>query len=86
MRLHPRGRSCSTHTWSVEQTIACCRMHKEGECAASECSHMCNDFMRSGFTNFIVDPSVRQVASRLSSPAHEDTCMSAEMVTAVGSA
>ena len=42
-------------------------MHKEGECAASECSQVCTDFMRTGFTNFVVDPSVRQV--RLLAPA-----------------
>ena len=37
------------------------RMHKEGECAASECSLVCNDFLRSGYSNFVVDPGVRQV-------------------------
>lgn len=35
-------------------------MHKEGECAASECSLVCNDLQRMGFRKFIVDPSVRQ--------------------------
>ena len=38
------------------------RMHKEGECAASECSLVCNDFLRAGFSDFVVDPGVRQVS------------------------
>jgi len=35
-------------------------MHKEGECAASECSLVCNDLQRMGFNKIIVDPGVRQ--------------------------
>ncbi|KAK9827326.1 hypothetical protein WJX81_005222 [Elliptochloris bilobata] len=36
------------------------RGHKEGECAASECSLLCNDFLRLGFRRMLVDPGVRQ--------------------------
>ncbi len=36
------------------------RTHREGECEASEGSLMCEDFLRSGFQRFIVDPGVRQ--------------------------
>lgn len=36
------------------------RMHKEGECAASECSLVCNDLQRMGYRKIIVDPGVRQ--------------------------
>ena len=35
-------------------------MHKEGECAASECSLVCNDFLRMGYHKIVVDPGVRQ--------------------------
>ncbi len=35
-------------------------MHKEGECAASECSLVCNDLQRMGYRKIIVDPGVRQ--------------------------
>ena len=44
-------------------------MHKEGECAASECSLVCNDYLRAGYTNFIVDPGVRLVCGHPSVPA-----------------
>lgn len=37
------------------------RGHAEGECAASECSLLCNDFLRLGFRRMLVDPGVRQV-------------------------
>lgn len=37
-----------------------CRMHKENECAASECSLVCNDYLRLGYDRFVVDPGVRQ--------------------------
>ena len=46
---------------SVKAGSLWCRMHKDKECAASECSHLCTDFMRTGHTNFVVDPGVRQV-------------------------
>ncbi|KAK9812593.1 hypothetical protein WJX72_000003 [[Myrmecia] bisecta] len=36
------------------------RMHREGECAASECSLVCNDMLRMGYSKFLVDPGVRQ--------------------------
>ncbi|KAL3140543.1 hypothetical protein ABBQ32_005123 [Trebouxia sp. C0010 RCD-2024] len=36
------------------------RMHQEGECAASECSLVCNDFQRLGYRSILVDPGVRQ--------------------------
>ncbi|BDA43762.1 Alpha-1,3-mannosyltransferase CMT1 [Coccomyxa sp. Obi] len=35
------------------------RGHKKGECAASECTLLCNDYLRLGYSKFIVDPSVR---------------------------
>ena len=37
-----------------------CRAHKEKECAASECSLLCNDYSRLGYRNMVVDPGVRQ--------------------------
>ena len=40
-----------------------CRAHKEKECAASECSLLCNDYLRLGYSNMIVDPGVRQAYS-----------------------
>ncbi len=43
--------------------IGLCRAHKENECAASECSLLCNDFLRLGYQNLIVDPGVRQAYS-----------------------
>ena len=36
-----------------------CRAHHPGECSASECSLMCNDFLRLNYSNIIVDPGVR---------------------------
>ncbi|KAL6759705.1 cryptococcal mannosyltransferase 1-domain-containing protein [Haematococcus lacustris] len=36
------------------------RAHGPGECAASECSLMCDDFWRLGYSRALVDPSVRQ--------------------------
>eukprot|EP00884_Botryococcus_braunii_P015546 jgi/Botrbrau1/2675/Bobra.0203s0021.2 len=36
------------------------RMHREGECAASECTLLCNDLLRLGYQRFVVDPGVRQ--------------------------
>lgn len=36
-----------------------CRGHEKGECAASECTLLCNDFQRLGYNKIIVDPSVR---------------------------
>eukprot|EP00884_Botryococcus_braunii_P011448 jgi/Botrbrau1/20303/Bobra.31_1s0080.1 len=35
------------------------RGHLTGECHASECSLMCEDFFRLGYSRFIVDPGVR---------------------------
>ena len=35
-------------------------MHQQGECAASECSLVCDDFHRLGYGNIVVDPGVRQ--------------------------
>ncbi len=35
------------------------RGHKKGECAASECSLLCNDYLRLGYGRFVVDPNVR---------------------------
>lgn len=35
------------------------RGHKKGECAASECTLLCNDFLRLGYSQFVVDPNVR---------------------------
>ena len=35
------------------------RAHEEGECDASECQLFCNDLKRLGFTQALVDPSVR---------------------------
>ena len=36
-----------------------CRPHYPGECSASECSLMCNDFLRLNYSSIIVDPGVR---------------------------
>ncbi len=36
-----------------------CRGHEKGECAASECTLLCNDFQRLGYNKVVVDPSVR---------------------------
>ncbi|GIL85980.1 hypothetical protein Vretifemale_14254 [Volvox reticuliferus] len=35
------------------------REHREGECAASECSLLCDDMWRLGYDNMIMDPNVR---------------------------
>ncbi len=35
------------------------RAHGEGECAASECSLLCDDFHRRGYTRVVIDPGVR---------------------------
>ncbi len=39
----------------------CCsaRSHGDGECAASECSLLCNDLLRRGGDRFLMDPGVR---------------------------
>ena len=37
------------------------RGHKKNECAASECSLLCNDFLHLGLRRMLVDPGVRQV-------------------------
>ena len=37
----------------------------DGECAASECSLLCNDFLRLGYTALVVDPGVRQAYTPL---------------------
>ena len=37
------------------------RGHKRSECAASECSLLCNDFLQLGYGRMLVDPGVRQV-------------------------
>ena len=50
---------CRCKVWLVIP----CRAHKENECAASECSLLCNDFLRLGYQNLIVDPGVRQAYS-----------------------
>lgn len=42
-----------------------CRGHKKGECAASECSLLCNDFLRLGYSKFIVDPNVRMAYTQV---------------------
>lgn len=39
--------------------ICACRGHEKGECAASECTLLCNDFQRLGYNKIVVDPSVR---------------------------
>lgn len=36
------------------------RAHQPDECAASECSLMCDDFKRLGYSTALVDPGVRQ--------------------------
>lgn len=36
-----------------------CRAHEAGECAASECSLLCNDLLRQGRSRFLIDPNVR---------------------------
>ena len=36
-----------------------CRAHYPGECSASECSLMCNDFLRLNYSSIIIDPGVR---------------------------
>ena len=36
-----------------------CRAHYPGECSASECSLMCNDFLRLNYSSIVVDPGVR---------------------------
>jgi len=35
------------------------RTHLEGECAASECSLLCDDLHRLGYRRALVDPTVR---------------------------
>ncbi|GLI66338.1 hypothetical protein VaNZ11_010075 [Volvox africanus] len=35
------------------------REHREGECAASECSLLCDDMWRLGYDNMVMDPNVR---------------------------
>jgi alpha-1,3-mannosyltransferase len=35
------------------------RAHQEGECRASECSLLCDDLHRLGYSDVVVDPSVR---------------------------
>ncbi len=35
------------------------RSHGDGECAASECSLLCNDLLRRGAGRFLMDPGVR---------------------------
>jgi hypothetical protein len=35
------------------------RSHQDSECAASECSLMCDDLQRLGYQDVLVDPSVR---------------------------
>lgn len=35
------------------------RAHQPGECSASECTLLCNDYARLGFTRVVVDPSVQ---------------------------
>ena len=37
-----------------------CRTSGEGECEGSEGSFMCEDMLRAGYQQFIVDPGVRQ--------------------------
>jgi hypothetical protein len=44
-----------------KQSAPCpCRAHLPGECAASECSLLCNDLLRLGYSRFVTDPGVRQ--------------------------
>lgn len=43
-------------TWTPQH-----RGHKRRECAASECSLLCNDFLQLGYGRMLVDPGVRQV-------------------------
>ena len=40
--------------------VLTCRTSGEGECEASEGSLMCEDMLRAGYQEFIVDPGVRQ--------------------------
>lgn len=42
-----------------------CRAHQPGECAASECSLLCADFMRLGQNRFLLDAGVRLVCFAL---------------------
>ena len=52
-RIYSRSRAGpSGQVWS-------CRGHEKGECAASECTLLCNDFQRLGYSRVVVDPSVR---------------------------
>ena len=39
-----------------------CRAHEPGECAASECSLLCADYIRLGRHRFVLDPGVRLVS------------------------
>ena len=49
---------CSS--WAFCPTL--CRSHQPGECAASECSLLCDDFTRLGLHRFVLDPGVRLVS------------------------
>ena len=44
---------------TTDSRCCCPRGHEKGECAASECTLLCNDFQRLGYSRIIVDPSVR---------------------------
>ena len=60
VHIHPEAYACAYGQVRFESASVDCRMHKKHECAASECSLVCNDLQRMGFRNIIVDPSVRQ--------------------------
>ena len=45
------------------------RSHLPGECSASECSLMCDDFHRLGFRGFVMDPNVRVAYTWAQTPA-----------------
>ncbi len=47
------------HGHSFETSWAMCRAGSQGECRESETSVMCKDFLRMGYSSFIVDPGVR---------------------------
>ena len=58
-----------------------CRAHQPGECAASEVSLLCSDFLRLGYSNLIMDPGVRPARIRnASQKAHKDRAL-ATLVT-----
>lgn len=55
------GNWCCLHSRAHHVSLAqiWSRANEPGECAASECSLLCNDFMRLGYSRVVVDPGVR---------------------------